>query len=227
MSANSRTWRVVSGEQHHWWPKSLSQWWGDGDGMVARLSADGSTLRLPPDKFASIADAHNFTFKGPWRSTFEHEFDAADNSVTDVINHIIGLETSTDLTAGLTDRIRNVEVDTAFCSKVSELVASLLARSPRIRHLAKLVVDRFVSDAAGGGVTSRDPVIAGNVRIAFSDTKRHMAGGVWIFLYSDCAEFIYGDGHFSSFGISGGGRGTCIVPLLPTVAAAYVSLIGL
>jgi len=193
--------------------------------MVTRISANGQRLRLPPAKFASIAAAHNFNLNGPWRSTFEHEFDLADNSVSEVIHGVLNLETSTASSSSQVERLHNIGVDEGFCAKVRELVASLLARCPRTRNIAKLAVERGAFPVPGG-VPARDPVIAGNVRIAFSETKRLMAGGVWVFLYSDHEEFVYGDGHFSSFGIGGGAAGSCIVPLLPTVAAAYVKLIG-
>jgi hypothetical protein len=46
-------------ETHHWWPKSLSQFWAGTDGHVRQVTPDGKIVRSLPPSFGGIKNAHH------------------------------------------------------------------------------------------------------------------------------------------------------------------------
>ena len=78
----------LPGQRHHWFPKSLAKAaWIDSDGTVARTNSRGQTKLLHPSATGYGRDNHNILSEGgsPWDSTFEPDFDKADNAFPQVV----------------------------------------------------------------------------------------------------------------------------------------------
>lgn len=53
-------------ELHHWWPKGLSKYWADQDGLVSQLRYCGKLHRSTPKTFGAMTNAHAIKLEGPW-----------------------------------------------------------------------------------------------------------------------------------------------------------------
>lgn len=54
--------KLLKGEKHHWWPKGLSKYWGNEQGLVYRKDSSGKIIRSKPKAFGQISDGHNILF---------------------------------------------------------------------------------------------------------------------------------------------------------------------
>jgi hypothetical protein len=86
----------LKSEKHHWWPKCVSQFWAAADGKTGWAKPDGSIIRVPPAKLAMIGNGHHVKLdpnggSTPWDSSFEADFDKADNAFPRVISWIPGV----------------------------------------------------------------------------------------------------------------------------------------
>jgi len=88
----------LKSERHHWWPRCISRHWASEDGTTGWIKPDGTSLRIPPAKLGMIGNGHHIKLgkspsKGdPWNSSFENEFDEADDSFSSVISCMEGLD---------------------------------------------------------------------------------------------------------------------------------------
>jgi hypothetical protein len=105
-------------------------------------------------------------------------------------------------------------------------VASLLARSPRIRHVIKLGTEYYRERIGLADPTADKNLIASNQRGLYDAYRNRMEkGGRWAILFSDSAEFISGDGFLHNFpasvdGINSGRK--LVLPILPTITIIYM-----
>jgi hypothetical protein len=53
------------GENHHWWPISLSKGWARTDGRINTISQFGVPKAYAPKEIAKIEDGHNILIGGP------------------------------------------------------------------------------------------------------------------------------------------------------------------
>ena len=85
---------LIKGEQHHWWPKSISKYWGNEKGLVHRVDFCGNVISSTPKEFGKISNGHNILFEedSPWQTTIEHYFDKPDRSMTKIVEWLTFLE---------------------------------------------------------------------------------------------------------------------------------------
>ena len=81
--------RRLKSARHHWWPQCVSRHWVGRDGMVGRLTPDGSIKRVSPSGLGSITNAHLIRLDRDggthWDQDFEGEFSEADATFPGVI----------------------------------------------------------------------------------------------------------------------------------------------
>jgi hypothetical protein len=103
--------------------------------MVARTNSRGQTKRWHPSATGYARDTHNILSDGgsPWDSTFEPDFDKADNAFPEVVSWL------EDIRAGHPDvsRTHGVRIETSERGPLAECLASLIVRSPRLRYLSE------------------------------------------------------------------------------------------
>jgi hypothetical protein len=58
--------QAVRGEKHHWWPRSLSRYWANDEGLLHRIDTNGLDICSRPEQFGQISNGHKFTeqFRG-------------------------------------------------------------------------------------------------------------------------------------------------------------------
>lgn len=217
--------KPLKSELHHWWPRTLSEHWSAADGMVSVIRPTGAVHRAPPGAFGAITNAHHMKIGGPWDSTFEPLFNQADGEVSDFVRWLSTLETSVVGTERpMVDRITPQFLSPERLQQLARVTASLLARSPTIRHSIKLNIEQY-------RIGLPDPradmtLIALNQRGLYDAYRKTMEGrGRWAILFSDEKEFIAGDGFLHNFpasqdGINSGKK--LVLPILPTTTIVYM-----
>lgn len=214
----SKSRKVIRGEKHHWWPKSLSKHWVNEKGLVHRIDSTGKVVRSKPKEFAHISDGHNILFnKGSsWESTIENYFDTPDNAMPQMVRMIEDLRVEPDGTDFI-----SYETDFDELNLLRECILSLLVRSPRYRSSISSFVTSFRGDL---DKPENKMLIAANMNQKYStllkSAKNH---GRVVILFSDGEEFIFGDGLYSNLSsgteLLGGFR--TVVPLTPNMAVIW------
>jgi hypothetical protein len=213
----------IPGQKHHWFPKGLAKAWLGPDGLVGRTNSRGHSKRWHPSAIGYTPDNHNVLFDGgsPWDSTFEPQFDAADNAFPDVTRW---LETLRDQHP-LGQRVEGVAPLNDQRAHLAECLASLVVRSPRLRYLAeKWVAESQVRDfglrephnvhiTASGNLARRQEPFARAIR----------TGGKILFLLSDGKDFLFGDGCMTSLNPESDHmlRAMAMVAFTPSVAVLW------
>ena len=214
-------------EVHHWWPRTLSDHWSAADGMVSVILPTGEVRRAPPGTFGAITNAHHVKPGGPWNSTFEPLFDQADNEMSEFVRWLSTIETSivgTD--RSMLERIAPQQLAVDRLRQISRITASLLARSPSIRHSIKLITESYRRDFGLSDPSANKTLIAANQRGLYDAYRKKMeGGGRWAILCSGEKEFIAGDGFLHNFpasqdGINSGKK--LVLPILPTATIVYM-----
>lgn len=124
-------------ELHHWWPRALSEHWSAADGMVSVIRPSGQVQRAPPGAFGAVTNAHHMKLGGPWDSTFEPLFNQADNEISEFVRWLATLETPfVGADRPIIERITPQLLPAERLKLLARTTASLLARSPSIRHSA-------------------------------------------------------------------------------------------
>lgn len=214
----------ISGERHHWWPKSLSRFWTDEKGLISRIDAGGKISRSTPTATARISDGHNLRLGSPWDITFEQEFDRPDSSFSPVVALLESL---------VKDHCNSTAIDqSGFCAHtyeesdlqtLCECLVSLAVRLPKFRQGIVRFVEHIRSNVQK---TEQKPLIAANMRQTYSFMKENVSGrGKFLVIFSNAKEFIFGDGFYHN--ISNGSQymfnARVLVPLTPRIAVLYAA----
>jgi hypothetical protein len=213
-------------ELHHWWPRTLADHWSAADGMVSVIRPDGAVHRAPPGAFGGITNAHHMRMGGSWDSTFEPIFNQPDSEMSDFVRWLSELEAPlADADRPMVERIAPQPLPLERRQQIARITASLLARTPQIRHSIKLTVEYY-----RGQFGLRDPaadktLIAANQRGLYDAYRKRLeSGGRWAILFSDEAEFIAGDGFLHNYPASPDGLYTgrkLVLPILPTATIIH------
>lgn len=218
-------------ELHHWWPRTLSEHWRAPDQMVSVIRPNGDVLRARPGAFGGITNAHHIKKGYPWDSTFEHIFNKPDSDINDFVSWIFTLEASrAESNHPMIERILAQPLPQERQQQMARIVASLLARSPRVRYAIKLGAEYFREQFGLTDPTADKNLIAGNQRGLYDAYRKLMENsGRWAILFSDSMEFIAGDGFLHNFPASVDGLNSgkkLVLPILPTTAIIYMFPMG-
>jgi hypothetical protein len=221
------TLKPLKSELHHWWPRTLAEHWADEHGMVSTVLRTGEIKRAPPGAFGARTNAHHIKLGGPWDSSFEPVFNAADGQMNSLIRWLVALESITGRsTRPRQERILAQEVAPEQINELAAAVASLIARSPRTRASIAATAKYWRQKMGIVPPEADEPLIAMNQRGLYDAYLSLMRrSGRWAVLFSDTDEFIFGDGFLHDFPASSDALHAprrAIVPLTPTVAVVYV-----
>lgn len=215
-------------ELHHWWPRSLAEHWSAPDGMVSAIFPGGEVIAAPPGKFGAITNAHHMKRGGPWDSTFEPIFNQPDGEMHDFIDWLFTLEAShVDSRRPAIERILAQPLPPERHAQLARITASLLARSPRIRHVIRIGTEYFRKEMGFADPKADKTLIAANQSNLYEAYRRRMEMiGRWAILFGDSREFIAGDGFLHNFPASADGLGSgkkLVLPILPTASIVYMA----
>lgn len=214
-------------QRHHWWPIGVSRFWADANGCVNRLSSDGKVLSLQPDKFGLIKNAHHVKLgdeSNIWDYSYEHTFGTADGAFPHLIAWMASrMPRKRPSTEGFEERVEPLKIPESDHHRMAECVASLIVRSPSMRHRLRTSVEDYRAALGIQGAISESLIGANaqNGQFALSNVMRH--GGKFAILHSPDRELIFGDGFFSSVShlSSPLHSVTCLVPITPELALYY------
>jgi hypothetical protein len=196
--------------------------------MVSIVQPNGEIKRAPPGAFGAITNAHHMKLNGPWDSTFEPIFNRPDGEMADFVSWLFTLEASAcDSNLPMLKRIQAQPLPPDRQLQISRIVASILARSPRIRYVIKIGTEYYREKFGLADTRADKNLIAGNQRGLYDAYRRRMeSSGRWAVLFSDSKELVAGDGFFHNFpasadAISSGKK--LVLPILPTVAVVFMA----
>jgi hypothetical protein len=213
----------IDSERHHWWPKSLSQFWAGDDRCVSRLSWDGSHTRKPPASFGITPHAHNIRLKGPWAGSFEGVFGLPDGEFPRLVEWLLGLDSLVPKVRSKA-RLLAQPFSNERREQLAQCVASLIARSPRFRNHLRLTAEHFRKAFGMENFAADKTLIAANVHGCYETfTQTLGAGGKFMVGFSDSRELIFGDGFLSNFVSRDAPLSPrVLLPLTPSIALLFV-----
>lgn len=182
------------GEKHHWFPKALAKAWVGADGLVGRTNSRGHSKRFHPSGIGYVPDQHNVFFDGgsPWDSTYEPQFDIADNAFPRILRWLetVPKQHPPD------QRVSGVDLPKGERALLSECLASLIVRSPRLRYLAeKWTAEVQVRDFGFEEPKNVRNTASGNLARCQEPFSRDIrTGGKFAFLLAGEEDFVFGDG---------------------------------
>lgn len=177
----------------------MSKAWADAEGQIWRTNSRGHSRRQHRSAFGYVPDNHNILFDGGslWDSTYEPEFDAADNAFPEVVRWLESIAADHPIN----DRIKGVAIPDDRRSALAECLASLIVRSPRLRYLSErwtaegqvrdfgFLEPRNLHQTAGANLRRCQEPFAREIRTA----------GKPVFLIADQGSFLFGDGFMTNF----------------------------
>ncbi|MEO8020457.1 hypothetical protein [Polaromonas sp.] len=190
----------LKSEQHHWWPRCVSRNWAAEDGTTGWIRPDGNIVRVPPHRLGAIGNAHHIKLghspgvETSWDSSFEREFDIADNNFPSVISWLEGLERKFIPEVDLRRRFLALSASDDQLRLLTESVVSLAVRSPRNRAASVALAERL-----RGTLPSHERNALIGVNMCHSQriiTDSFGTRGKYAVLFSEGREFIFGDGFF-------------------------------
>ncbi len=216
--------KFISGERHHWWPKSLSKFWTDDEGRISRIDTKGKISRPTPTSIARITDGHNFKLGSPWNSTFEQVFDCPDGNFPPVVELLESLVKDHRNSAPIgqlgfcPQRCEDLDLQT-----LCECLVSLAVRSPKFRQGVVSFVKHIRSNIKR---EEHKPLIAANMKQTYNQIMINASGhGKFLVAFSDNKEFIFGDGFYHN--ISCGSQyminTRILIPLTPKIIVLYAN----
>jgi hypothetical protein len=190
----------LKSERHHWWPRCISQNWAAEDGTTGWIKPDGTIVRVPPRQLGMIGNGHHIKLgrsageETPWDSSFESEFDRADNNFPAVITWLEGLERKFMPHVDLRQRFLAQPASDDQLSLLTESVVSLAVRSPKNREASVALAEKLRGALPS---SERNSLIGVNMRKSQRIiTDSIGARGKYAVLFSKGREFIFGDGFF-------------------------------
>lgn len=209
---------------HHWWPRALSKFWANNDGVTHRISSDGELLASQPKSFGGIRNDNNVRIGGGWDFSFESTFNKADDAFATVIPWLYTLSCSTPAKdARFEERLSKVEVTDDQQAILAECLASLIARSPNLRQRVRLTAAYYQRDFG-----LRDPTDERLVGLNSQHAQESIASamarrGKFVVLWAGDREFIFGDGFLHNISMPNNPplSPRCLIPLTPGLAVFY------
>lgn len=217
--------KPIPGQKHHWFPKALARAWLGSDGLVGRTNSRGRSRRWHPSAIGYTPDNHNVLFEGgsPWDSTYEPQFDVADNALPEVTRWLETLRREHPVG----QRVRGVAVSDRRRGNLAECLASLVVRSPRLRNLAeKWIAESQVRDFGFQEPHNVHITASGNLARCQQPFAREIrTGGKIAFLLAGAESFLFGDGFMTNFhpGPDRVLRPMAMVAFTPKVAVLWFS----
>lgn len=201
----------------------MSRFWKDHNGKVHRIDTTGKVVSSNPKEFAHISNGHNFLFDGPssWEGTIEHYFDNADRNMSEVIQDLTEFREWNNFEKKHNYAVQ--EEDDDNLDLLRECILSLIVRSPMYRNsLNSLVVGiRGTLEKSESKM-----LITSNMGTSYKELlKNSKSCGRLAILFSDSAEFIYGDGVYSnvSTGVHNLTDLRVVIPLTPYIAVVWAN----
>jgi hypothetical protein len=219
----------IKSELHHWGPRSLSQFWTNREGGTNRVSWDNKVVCSRPAQFGAINNAHHIRLaKEPsnWDGSFETIFGPADTQFPHVVTWLESLRPNgaSVSAAELADRLIAYEPQDENLDQLAECLSSLIVRGPMFRNSIRSTINHYRAGGSLKEIEDDDVLIPMNMRRFHELFTRTISGsGKYVVLYSDSAEFIFGDGFFHNFTSSQAlpHAPKCLVPLTPNIAVLY------
>ncbi|WP_143255457.1 DUF4238 domain-containing protein [Brevundimonas sp. ZS04] len=217
--------RPIPGQKHHWFPKVMAKAWVDSEGKVSRTNSRSFTTQKHPSAVGYYPDHHNILSDGgsPWDSTFEPDFDDADNAFPKVIGWLDEIASSHP--SG--KRIGGVTISSEMRTQLAECLASLIVRSPRMRYLSEKYTAEYQVEWMGFDEPRNVHQTAGaNLRRCQEPFARSIrTGGKFAFLVATEGYFVFGDGFMSNFNPSPDCRSNlmALTAFTPSVALLWFS----
>jgi hypothetical protein len=205
----------LKSERHHWWPECVSSYWTAEDGTTGWVKPDGSSRRSPPKNFGVIGNGHHIKLsRNPgdsthWDSSFECEFDTADNNFPQIISWLNSLNRDYKPSQKLRDRFLEQSADDDVLRKLTECVVSLAVRGPMNRKASVSTAEHL-----RGSIPKQEleALIGLNIR----NSQRTISDSIgsnakFAVLFSQGKEFIFGDGFFHNL--------IAVMPIVPKILA--------
>ncbi len=190
----------LKSQRHHWWPRCVSAHWAAEDGTTGWVKPDGGCIRVPPKELGLIRNAHHIKLgRHPgnsthWDTSFENEFDAADNNFLSVISWLQDLKHESMLQRELYDRFLAHFATDDQLRLLTECVVSLAVRSPMNREASVSLAELLRGPIPD---PERSALIGANMRHSLRLIADSIgADGKFAVLFSHGKEFIFGDGFF-------------------------------
>lgn len=217
--------KPIPGEKHHWFPKGMAKAWRGPDGLIGRTNFRGDSKRWHPGAIGYAPDNHNVFFDGgsPWDSTYEPQFDAADNAFPKIVRWLEGIRREHDAD----QRAKGVTLTEGDRAPLAECLASLMVRSPRLRYLSeKWIADWQVRDFGFSESRNLHITASGSLAQCLAPFARDIrTGGKIAFLLAGKESFLFGDGFMTNVhpGPDRVLRPMAMVALTPKVAVLWFS----
>jgi hypothetical protein len=213
--------RIKRGEKHHWWPKGISKFWENENGKIHRIEPTGKVVLSNPKEFAHISNGHNFLYDKPssWEETIEHYFDTPDQNMGNVIQDLKGFREWNYFEKRYIYAVQEEDGDNI--DLLRECILSLIVRSPMYRNTLNNLVLGFRGELEK---SESKLLIASNLGTAYRELINNSKGcGRLAVLFSDDAEFIYGDGIYSNISTSLHYLTDLrvVIPLTPNIAVVW------
>ena len=206
--------------RHHWWPECVSRYWATEDGTTGWIKPDGQCLRVRPKQLGQIGNGHhikpsrNFSHSTRWDTSFECEFDTADNSFPEIISWLKNLNYDFKPSQKLCDRFLEQSAGDDVLRKLTECVVSLAVRSPMNRAASVSVAERLRGTMPN---QEREILIGFNMRNSQRMVSDRIgANAKFAVLVSQGKEFIFGDGFFQNF--KSGINPKILAPITPNLS---------
>ena len=198
----------VKSERHHWWPECVSEHWADTEGGVHWLLPSGQVRRATPNNFGVIGNGHHIKLGDDpavgsvWDTSFETEFQRADNNFPAIIDWLNSLNRcDPPFDRPVSSRIVANPVEDERFADLIECLVSLAARSPMHREQAVALAEEFRGPLPE---RERNSLIGANIQRALRNAVRNLGGGgKAMVIFSPEREFIFGDGFFHNLTIQG------------------------
>ncbi len=218
--------RSFESRRHHWWPETLSEYWKGADGRVSQISPNGRVVRERPSSFGFDKHTHNIRIGAPWSYSFEDSFGQADTAMSALVDWLITLEAKESDRREFACRFLGYSISTQQTGWLAECLASLVVRSPAMRHRIRQGVEYYRKRFGLVDYEADKSLIAANMRPLLRSFSDHIrATGKFAVLFTEDREFIFGDGFLQSFPtvVPVCNRPKCIIPLTPAISVLYCS----
>ena len=209
---------LLFGRKHHWWPKGLAKGWCNDTGKISSIRCDGKPSKpRSPKSIGYIEDGHNLLRGALWNSSFEPIYQYADDRFPALLQWASTLPH--------TGRISAVELYGEMRVTLARCIASLVARSPSTRNIAKIGAEYYQRRFGVSKPHADNNLIAANIRglyASYADALERW--GKFVFLFAGSGEFIFGDGFLHDFPHVAMHQSNmrCLLPLSPSIAVLWV-----
>ncbi|MEL7689479.1 hypothetical protein [Citromicrobium bathyomarinum] len=218
----------IKSERHHWWPEGVSAYWADQEGGVNWLLPDGAVRRSVPKNFGVIGNGHAIKLGGDlekgsvWDSSFESEFQNADDNFPSLIQWLDTLDRSgPPFDRPLAERIKAEEASDEQFAQLIECLVSLAARSPMHREQGVALAEHLRGPLPE---RERNSLIGANIQRTLRNAVRNLGGlGKALVAFSPEREFLFGDGFYNNLTTNGEHWHSpkMFVPLTPWMAVLF------